>query len=877
MSRSILFAAALMLAMTGASAKSTPWAPAGENIKTRWAAQVNPNAPLPEYPRPQMVRSEWLNLNGLWNYGITELASADFSVEGQILVPFAVESSLSGVARSVTETDALWYERTFTVPSAWKGRRVLLHFGAVDWKAEVWVNGTKVGEHTGGYAPFFFDITDVLKKSGKQTLRLKVIDATDTSWQPRGKQWMLPSGIWYTPVTGIWQTVWMEPVQPAHIDNYYAVSNIDKGTIALSVNAQGLQGEDKIKSRLLAEGQVVAEGEGSNVLFKVKEPKLWSPDSPFLYDIEISIEREGKTVDAVKGYTAMRKISKYVEPKPWEYRRIALNNQPLFQFGPLDQGWWPDGLYTAPTDEALRFDIERTKAWGFNMIRKHIKVEPARWYYWCDKLGIMVWQDMPCCGDHGCKRRETTRSEEIKKQQGNIWGWDSFIGGTDCTPPQEWKDNYYKEWGEIIDNFKGFQSIVVWVPFNEAWGQFDTPDVVRFTRAKDPTRLINPSSGGNFSLEELGDILDVHHYPQPMMNAFERKVINVLGEFGGIGMPVSGHLWKITDKNWGYGGVKHSKEEVLDQYEEYADILKRFIATGCSAAVYTQTTDVEVEVNGIMTYDREVIKMNEESLCAVNQGVIKSMNAETVLPGNPFGGKVAITAHRGFWNCEAAGFSENSIAALAAAQKAGVWGSEFDVQLTKDDVAIVNHNDAIEGVAIADALYADLLPYKLPNGESRPTLDAYLAQGAKAKTMLVMELKPQRNIEREDILVDKAIAALQANGLFDPSRVMFISFSWHICRRIAALAPQFSNQFLEGNYDPKRLLDNRINGFDYEYPVILAHKDWVKKAHENGMTVNTWTVDKAEDMKAVAEAGVDVITTNAPLLARQILEEKEYK
>ncbi|MBQ2521594.1 MAG: hypothetical protein II537_02705, partial [Bacteroidales bacterium] len=272
-----------------------------------------------------------------------------------------------------------------------------------------------------------------------------------------------------------------------------------------------------------------------------------------------------------------------------------------------------------------------------------------------------------------------------------------------------------------------------------------------------------------------------------------------------------------------------------------------------------------------------VIKMNEESLCAVNQGVIKSMNAETVLPGNPFGGKVAITAHRGFWNCEAAGFSENSIAALAAAQKAGVWGSEFDVQLTKDDVAIVNHNDAIEGVAIADALYADLLPYKLPNGESRPTLDAYLAQGAKAKTMLVMELKPQRNIEREDILVDKAIAALQANGLFDPSRVMFISFSWHICRRIAALAPQFSNQFLEGNYDPKRLLDNRINGFDYEYPVILAHKDWVKKAHENGMTVNTWTVDKAEDMKAVAEAGVDVITTNAPLLARQILEEKEYK
>ncbi len=878
MSRFFFFAAALMLTFANASAKPAAWKPAGENIKTRWAAQVNPNAPLPEYPRPQMVRSEWLNLNGLWNYGITEAASADFSVEGQILVPFAVESSLSGVARSVTELDALWYERTFTLPSAWKGRNVLLHFGAVDWKAEVWLNGSKIGEHTGGYTPFCFDITPFLKKGGKQTLRVKVIDATDTSWQPRGKQWMLPSGIWYTPVTGIWQTVWMEPVQKTHINHYYAVSDIDKGTIRMSINAEGIEAGDKIAARLLAEGQVVAEGEGNEVLFKVAEPKLWSPDSPFLYDIEISIERDGKTVDAVKGYTAMRKISKYVEPKPWEYHRIALNNQPVFQFGPLDQGWWPDGLYTAPTDEALRYDIERTKAWGFNMIRKHIKVEPARWYYWCDKLGIMVWQDMPCIGDHGCKRRPTTRSEEIKKQQGNIWSWDSFIGGTDCTVPQEWKDNYYKEWGEIIDNFKGFQSIVVWVPFNEAWGQFDTPAAVRFTRAKDPTRLINPSSGGNFDLSELGDILDVHHYPQPMMNAFERKVINVLGEFGGIGMPVNGHLWKITDKNWGYGATKKTKEEVLDQYEEYADILKRYIATGCSAAVYTQTTDVEVEVNGIMTYDREVIKMNEESLRSINQSVIRSMTAsKAAFPANPFDGKVAITAHRGFWNCEAAGFSENSIAALAAAQKAGLWGSEFDVHLTKDDVVIVNHNDNVEGIAIADATYDELKQYKLPNGESRPTLEAYLAQGAKAKTMLVMELKPQRNIDREDVLVDKALAALQAAGLYDPSRVMFISFSWHICRRIAALAPQFCNQFLEGNYAPGRLLDNGINGFDYEYPVILAHKDWVKKAHENGMTVNTWTVNKEEDIRAVIDAGVDVITTNFPLLVRQLLSDKEYR
>jgi len=879
MSRYLFLAVALVFTVANTSAKSPAWTPAGDNIRTRWAAQVNPKAPLPEYPRPQMVRSEWLNLNGLWNYGITEAASADFSVEGQILVPFAVESSLSGVARSVTETEALWYERNFTVPSAWKGRNVLLHFGAVDWKAEVWVNGNKVGEHTGGYTPFCFDITAYLRKSGKQVVRLKVQDATDTSWQPRGKQWMLPSGIWYTPVTGIWQTVWVEPVQKTHITGYDAVSDIDKGTIRLSVGTEGLETGDKIRSRLLAEGQAVAEGEGREVVFQVREPKLWSPDSPFLYDVEISVERDGKALDAVKGYTAMRKVSTYVEPKPRGYRRIALNNEALFQFGPLDQGWWPDGLYTAPTDEALRYDIERTKAWGFNMIRKHIKVEPARWYWWCDKLGIMVWQDMPSIGDHGCKRRETTRSEEVKKGQGNNWSSDSWLGGTDCVVPQEWKDNYYKEWGEIIDNLKGFQSIVVWVPFNEAWGQFDTPEAVRFTRAKDPTRLINPASGGNFDLSELGDILDMHHYPQPMMNIFERKVINVIGEYGGIGLPVKGHLWKITDKNWGYGGVKKTKEEVLDQYEEFADILKRCIASGCAAAVYTQTTDVEVEVNGIMTYDREVIKMNEESLRSINESVIRSMTAPSAaaFPGNPFGGKVAITAHRGFWNCEAAGFSENSIASLAAAQKAGLWGSEFDVQLTKDDVVIVNHNDNIDGRLIADATYEELLPYKLPNGESRPTLDAYLEQGAKANTMLVMELKPQKNIAREDVLVDKALASLKAHGLYDPARVMFISFSWHICRRIAALAPEFHNQFLEGNYGPKRLVDNGINGFDYEYPVILAHKDWVEKAHANGMTVNTWTVNREKDMRDVIEAGVDVITTNFPLLARQILGDKEYK
>ncbi|MBO4447548.1 MAG: hypothetical protein J5764_05430 [Bacteroidales bacterium] len=869
---------ALILSISTAYAKAPEWAPAGSNIRTTWAEKVNPANPLPEYPRPQMQRAEWMNLNGLWNYGITEAESADFSVEGSILVPFAVESSLSGVGRGVNEHEALWYERSFSIPSKWRSGNILLHFGAVDWKADVWVNGSKVGEHTGGYAPFSFDITPYLKKSGKQTLRVKVQDATDSSWQPRGKQWMMPVGIWYTPVTGIWQTVWMEPVAANHIENYLAVSDIDAGTISLNISTSE-PGEGELHSCLYEDGVKIAEADGENPVFKVEKPRLWSPDSPFLYDIEISLSQNGSATDAVKGYTAMRKISVIKESTPNKFNRLALNNEILFQYGPLDQGWWPDGLYTAPTDEALRYDIERTKAWGFNMIRKHIKVEPARWYWWCDKLGIMVWQDMPSIADHGGKRngRALNRSQELKDMQTNVWASDSFIGGTDCTVPQEWKDNYYKEWGEIMDCLKCFQSIVVWVPFNEAWGQFDTPEVVRFTRSKDATRLINPSSGGNFSLEELGDILDVHHYPGPAMKAFEGKVVNVLGEYGGIGWPVDGHLWKISDKNWGYGGVKHSGQEVLDQYEDFARILKDYIKTGCSAAVYTQTTDVEVEVNGIMTYDRKVIKVNEASLNAINTSVISSLGAGKKFPAAGFSGKTAIVAHRGFWNCEEAGFSENSIASLRSAQKAGVWGSEFDIHLTADNVVIVNHDAKIAGLAIEDNNFETLAAFTLPNGERRPSLDEYLTQGEKGGTVLVIELKKQKDYTREDLLLSKTLEAVKAHGLWDPSKVVFISFSWHICSEIARIAPEFTCQYLSGNYAPARLESAGINGLDYKYQVLMQHPEWIEDAHARGMSVNVWTVNGENDIKASANAGVDAITTNSPLLARQILGAKEQK
>lgn len=623
-----------ILAACIAAAASAQWSPVGKEIKTSWASEVNPENVLPEYPRPQMVRQTWSNLNGLWDYAITPVEAESFSAEGKILVPFAVESSLSGVGRRITKENSLWYERTFTVPSKWKGKNIILHFGGVDWKAEVFVNGQRLGEHKGGYDPFSFDITPYLKKSGKQTLTVKVFDATDNGMQPRGKQCIINSAIWYTPVSGIWQTVWMEPVDKTHITSYYPVSNLAKSQLTVDVKTANAYTGDLVKVELLEGGtgynpeqpsdKVLAEAvvnKGKAVL-NVPQMKTWSPDSPYLYGLRITVTRDGKLIDMVDGYTAMRSITAKKDSSPNKYKRMALNGECLFQYGPLDQGWWPDGLYTAPCDEALKFDIVKTKEMGYNMIRKHIKVEPARWYYWCDVLGMMVWQDMPCIGDFaGTQLR--SRDIDIQKAVKNIWSKDSIHGGTECNIPQEWKDNYYNEWTNIMTALRGFQCIVCWVPFNEAWGQFDTPQVVKYTKEFDPTRLVNEASGGNFHF--VGDIIDVHHYPTPAMNVFEGKFINVLGEYGGIGYPVIGHTWEI-DRKWGYGKNKKSSEEVMKQYEEYAEMLKVFVQTGCAAAVYTQTTDVEGEVNGLMTYDRAVIKVDIPAIAEINRSVIEAMS-----------------------------------------------------------------------------------------------------------------------------------------------------------------------------------------------------------------------------------------------------------
>ena len=602
MKKTLFVCCALALALCA----QAQWKPAGDKIKTQWAEQVNPKSVLPEYPRPLMERSEWQNLNGEWEYAIKPIGEVEpASFDGNILVPFAVESSLSGVQKEVGEKNELWYKRSFTVPAKWKGKDVMLNFGAVDWKAEVFVNDVLVGSHKGGYTPFSFNITPFLKGSGAQKLVVRVWDPSDKGYQPIGKQTSNPQGIWYTSVTGIWQTVWLEPVASNHITAVKSIPNVDANALNVTVGASTPCVTSIVEVKLLDKGAVVASAkgvQGQELRLGVKNPTLWSPENPYLYDMSITLSQNGKVIDQVKSYTAFRKIS--VEKDKNGILRMCLNNKPLFHYGPLDQGWWPDGLYTAPTDEALLYDIKKTKEWGFNMIRKHVKVEPARWYYHCDKEGILVWQDMPS-GD-----------------MGNRWEPHKYNGGTDKERSVESVANYYQEWKEIMDLCVSHPSIVVWVPFNEAWGQFDTEKVVAWTKAYDPSRLVNPASGGNH--RPCGDILDLHNYPGPDMFLFDAQRVTVLGEYGGIGLPLENHLW-WNKRNWGYIQFKNS-DEVTAEYVKYANELKGFVKRGFSAAVYTQTTDVEGEVNGLMTYDRKVIKINEAKVKAANQSVIKSMN-----------------------------------------------------------------------------------------------------------------------------------------------------------------------------------------------------------------------------------------------------------
>lgn len=584
----------------------TKWEMKKGRMMSKFAKDIDVNNVWGEYPRPQMERDQWQNLNGIWQFqplftDIDGLPSDSYYMK--ILVPFPVESAISGIMGNYSR---FAYKRTFTIPENWAGKNLLIHFEAVDFECEVFVNGESVGTHKGGYDPFSFDVTDKLKAGGEQELVVKVYDPTDLGGQPRGKQTLSPGGIMYTCASGIWQSVWMEPVEKVHIDKYTVLPNVDNSTLTVKVTTTGST-EAKALVTVIDNGNRLSTTEatiGTNTKISIPDAKLWSPDSPFLYDLDITLVNGADTLDRVKGYFGMRKVSLATIDG---YRRLCLNNEEIFHMGPLDQGFWPDGIYTAPTDSAMLFDIEATKQMGFNMIRKHIKVEPRRWYYYCDKLGIMVWQDMPSpnsyCSDH----------------------------------PATDKPQFKTELKAMIESHYNSPCIVMWVLFNEAQSRHDVSALVNYIKSLDNSRLANQDSG---SLSDIGDIWDLHHYPNPAFRAASNKNMAVVcGEYGGLAYQVKKHLW--SNDLWGYATMKNTRE-LKETYAKYVgDLIKYRYCLGLSGAVYTQTTDVEIEANGLITYDREVDKLPYADVAAINRNVVKvKFRKDTILAAAVDGGEM---------------------------------------------------------------------------------------------------------------------------------------------------------------------------------------------------------------------------------------------
>ena len=587
------------------------WKPVGGYIMTDWAKKVAPDKVLPEYPRPQMAREKWRNLNGLWNYALTDKAAinAPQDNDGQILVPYPYESALSGVGKKSIPDKKLWYRRSFTIPADWDGQRVILHFGAVNWEAKVKVNGKPTGSHKGGYDAFEFDITDALQ-SGENTLEVAASNPIDDEGgQVLGKQRKTPSGIWYSASTGIWQTVWLEPVPTVSIQDLQITPDIDDNTLSVNARIAGAPGAATagatIQIEALDGGRTLAKktgAAGQSLALAIPNPKLWTPDAPKLYDLRVSLLQNGAPVDKVISYFAMRKTSVARDAKG--ALRLMLNNRFQMQYGVLDQGYWPDGLYTAPTDEALASDIVMAKKLGFNMMRKHAKVEPARWYYHADKLGVLVWQDMP----------------------------QMFANA----PAPDVAAQFQTEWKRIIEQHRNAPSIVVWTLFNEGWGQHATSKIVEFTRSLDKSRPVNEASGWNDA--GSGDIADFHNYPTPKTRPPDNKRATVNGEFGGLGLAIADHVWN-TDTNFDYGkegstwDLTRSYQKIMQQANALRD------SSQSSAFVYTQLTDVEQETNGLMTYDRKIVKPTMNVAAAATRGKFVK------LPPNPFA--EIITTSRG--------------------------------------------------------------------------------------------------------------------------------------------------------------------------------------------------------------------------------------
>jgi beta-galactosidase/beta-glucuronidase len=603
-------------------------------VMTSWGKKVTPENAWRSYPRPQLKRAKWQNLNGLWDYAITAPAVAKpAQMDGKILVPFAVESRLSGVARRVDPEDRVWYRRSFTVPADWSGQNVMLNFGAVDYEAKVWVNGAIVGAHKGGFDSFGFDITDYLKP-GENELVVQVTDPTSAGSQPRGKQILKPEGIWYTAVSGIWQTVWLEPVPKLHIADVRATPDIDRGTLKVDV-ALSAWADDTDAVRLTARsgGKVIASTiirANRQATLPIPNARLWSPEDPFLYDLTAELvtvrdpyagkpERNrvaydarytkgergtyaaaqvtGAVRDRVDSYFGMRKISVgpgTVAGQP----ALLLNNKPYFQHGTLDQGWWPDGLHTPPSEEAMRYDLEFLKKAGFNMVRKHIKIEPAQYYYDADRLGVLVWQDMPSGG-----------------------GEDQFLAGTSQSQAVMSSDMMAQNQDELarmIGDLRAFPSIVMWVVNNEGWGQYDAATLTQYVRGMDPSRTVNATSGWLETASNVSDVLDIHTYEDvPKRPPLQTNRAIVLGEFGGIGLPVQGHLWQTGDRNWGYQTATDQADYLARYRRKMEEVIRQAKEHGLSASVYTQTSDVEGEINGLLTYDRARAKAPAEQLAEI--------------------------------------------------------------------------------------------------------------------------------------------------------------------------------------------------------------------------------------------------------------------
>lgn len=581
-------------------------------LRTRWSEEAMCDLPLPEYPRPQMVREDnWVNLNGMFDFAITD-AKAEWcdKYEEKIRVPFAVESCLSGICRRISAADRLWYRKSFTLPEAFKGKRTLLHFGAVDWECKVYVNKKQVGAHIGGYCPFTLDITDALAE-GENELVVWVYDPTDEAWQNRGKQASYSHGFWYTSTSGIWQTVWLEAVSENYVKGYKLTPDIDEGVLKIET---AVEGEGTLKIKVLDGETVVTEKEIlADDMVEIPNMKLWSPESPFLYDFVLELSKDGAVTDSVKGYFGMRK---YSIGEYGGYKRLFLNNEPYFQRGLLDQGYWSDGQLTPPTDEAMVYDIVKMKELGFNMLRKHIKVEPARWYYYCDKYGMLVWQDMISGG----QKLNMTYVGVIP----NIHSFLNpvlYLSKKDNSyklqqrEKLEWRQQFEEEYEEMIDALYNYTSICCWVPFNEAWGQFDAKRIGEWTKKKDPTRFCDHASGW---YDQKGpDFRSIHKYIMPViLPKYDGRPI-VVSEYGGYSQKIKGHVWN-WEKSFGYQ-MYADKDKLTEAYKKLHEkqIIPN-IKNGLSATVYTQVSDVEFEVNGMLTYDRELMKLHEDVVKDIN-------------------------------------------------------------------------------------------------------------------------------------------------------------------------------------------------------------------------------------------------------------------